>query len=274
MGKRGCEFWARGQGWGEWSKGESGEGFYGDEVFAVRFDLGDEVIAQTFHGLGHASDVSGFGDIIIRPDGKRFDGDLGPPLHERAEHDDGKLWIELSNFAEGLNAIHLRHLDIEGDDVGGDLGDFLEGDLAVGSDSDDFDGGVGGQDIGDHAAHDHRIIDHEHSDLRHSVRWREWGLFDHAEDTQFVGDHFFGNRLHEIVIGSRVEGFDDGGQAALGGDHHELHIGIGRVGADIFDEFETIHSGHIPVDEGDIEGVALFEHIEGILAVAGFLGLE
>ena len=71
--------------------------------------------------------------------------------------------------ADGLDAVHLRHLDVHRDQVGLELVELAEGDPAVDGGTDDLDVGIRGQHVGHDLADDDGIVDDHHPDRVHGV---------------------------------------------------------------------------------------------------------
>ena len=67
-----------------------------------------------------------------------------------------------------LDAVHLRHLDVHGDQVGLELVELGDGDLAVHGGAHDLDVGVCGQHVGHDLADDDGIVDDHHPDRVHA----------------------------------------------------------------------------------------------------------
>ena len=71
---------------------------------------------------------------------------------------------ETHDLFEKLDPIHVRHLDVERDDIGIQSLDSLPGFMGIGRLADDLDERVGPQTRGDEAAHRWAVIDDEHAD--------------------------------------------------------------------------------------------------------------
>src|SRR5580704_4294650 len=65
---------------------------------------------------------------------------------------------------ESFHAVHAGHFEIESDDIGMQLFDFLQSERAVHRRADNFDGGVAGEDCGNEFPHEGGIVDDENSD--------------------------------------------------------------------------------------------------------------
>ena len=140
--------------------------------------------------LDHIADaIRALGQMVRRPDARlQYDVDraglqrlhqgLGSGLGQGRAHDhrDRPLGHQLAQ--EG-DAVHARHLDVQGDDVGHVLGDATRGDEGVGGHAHDLDAGVGGQDVDQSLAHTGRVVDDQNADLGHGIRsfgkwcWRQ-----------------------------------------------------------------------------------------------------
>ena len=59
----------------------------------------------------------------------------------RTDHD--RNWVLGHDHLQECEAVHARHLDVEGDDVGNFFGDAIGGDEGIGGSAHDFDLGVG-----------------------------------------------------------------------------------------------------------------------------------
>src|SRR5258708_32590210 len=57
-----------------------------------------------------------------------------------------------------MNAVPLGHLDIERDEIGAELRDLWQPDAAVRRLSYYFDRRIGGEDVGDYATNQHRVV--------------------------------------------------------------------------------------------------------------------
>src|SRR6266478_3696813 len=66
--------------------------------------------------------------------------------------------------AQGLDAVHARHLEIEGHDIGLELFNFFQRECAVHGGTDNFDRRIARQDRGNQFPHESGIIDDEDSD--------------------------------------------------------------------------------------------------------------
>src|SRR5580693_9391761 len=64
---------------------------------------------------------------------------------------------------ESFHAVHAGHFEIEGDDIGMQLFDFLQSERAVHGRADNFDRRIAGEDRGNEFPHEGGIVDHQHS---------------------------------------------------------------------------------------------------------------
>lgn len=86
-------------------------------------------------------------------------------LSQRAEHDDGNAGVDLAQLADGFEAVHLGHFDVEKDDVGLEIGKLGQSKTPVGGGASDFEVGIAGNGIGKRLAHDDCVVDDEYSFL-------------------------------------------------------------------------------------------------------------
>ncbi len=125
-----------------------------------RLDLPNELFAEVD---GPALDVElRLGDEVEGPELQRAEGRLAAGLGQRRDHDDGGGARPHELLEEG-EPVHLGHLDVEGDDVGGEPLDVTKGRHWIGRRADDLDLGVARENVAEHAAHERRIIDDESS---------------------------------------------------------------------------------------------------------------
>ncbi len=92
--------------------------FVGEAAAAESLNLGKKVSLDPLHGHVQAAGVAGLGDVVAGAERQGVQGGAGAALGQRAEHDDGQLWMELANLGDGLQAGHVRHFHVEGDEVG------------------------------------------------------------------------------------------------------------------------------------------------------------
>jgi hypothetical protein len=140
-----------------------------------------------------AADHADLGEQVVL-DGAQVGADvaagLGDEVHgaelERAEHvvafavardDDDRQRALAHQQAEEREAVHLRHLEVEGDDVGHEVEGLAQGLLAVARAADDLDERVGLEHGGDRLAVVGRVVDDQHLELLVRCAWRELGRF-------------------------------------------------------------------------------------------------
>jgi hypothetical protein len=115
------------------------------------------------------------GDEVHRAEFQRAHGDLGAALGQRGHHQH-RHRAQAHQFFEEVEAVHLRHLDVEREDVGIDPLDQVACDERIGRHADDFHVRLRVDDLGHHAADQGRIVDDGHFDLVrgvHSVPFRQ-----------------------------------------------------------------------------------------------------
>ena len=88
---------------------------------AMDFDLGNQFLFQAFNSLSDASDVGRLCHIITGPEREGLQCGGRAFVGQRAEHDDRQFRVKFPHFAQRGQAVHLRHFDIEGQQVGVDL---------------------------------------------------------------------------------------------------------------------------------------------------------
>ncbi len=76
--------------------------------------------------------------------------------------------LQPHHLLEELEPVHLRHLDVEGHDVGIERLDRLARLQRIGGLADHLDAGIVGERSRDQAAHRGRIVDDEHPDRVHA----------------------------------------------------------------------------------------------------------
>ena len=146
----------------------------GDRAAGEHLDAGDELLADAVHRLADAADVGRLGDVVVGAGGEGVEGRGGTALGQRAEHDDRHAAVlaptdTAADRADRLDAVHLRHLDVHGDQVGLELVQLRDGDLAVHGGAHDLDVRVLGQHVGHDLADDHRVVDDHHPDRVHAM---------------------------------------------------------------------------------------------------------
>src|SRR5271157_644734 len=80
-----------------------------------------------------------------------------------AKDNDGKR-SAAHNHAQGFDAVHAGHFEIESNNIGMEFGDFAQGKSAVHGGADDLDIRVALKNNGDQFPHESGIIDHQDSD--------------------------------------------------------------------------------------------------------------
>src|SRR5271157_4088031 len=81
----------------------------------------------------------------------------------RAEDNDGKR-SAAHNHAQGFDAVHAGHFEIESNNIGMEFGDFAQGKSAIHGGADDLNIRVALKNNGDQFPHQRGIIDHQDSD--------------------------------------------------------------------------------------------------------------
>ena len=92
--------------------------------------------------------AAGLQDEVEGPGFQRGKRGLGPLGREGAEHDRARRRLPPPQLLEHGLAVHLRHLQVEHQQVGGLLVEPLQGDLAVGRRADHFHVGAAGEHLG------------------------------------------------------------------------------------------------------------------------------
>ena len=126
-----------------------------------RLQLGEEVEADPLLGLFLALGTAGFGDVVGRPRRQGVEGDRGAAGGERAEHDDARVGGGAPDQGERLDAGHVRHLDVEDDEVGLELADARQPLLGARRRAHHLELGVTFEHVDDDPSGDDRIVDHE-----------------------------------------------------------------------------------------------------------------
>jgi len=129
-------------------------------------DLVGDVVSELAQAIGHAD--LGLGDEIDRAQLQRLERDVGTALGQRRHHHH-RHGAQTHQLGEEVDAIHARHLHVQGDDVGVEVADHLARDQGVGGRADAGHVGLAVDDLGEHAAHQGRVVYHHHSDLAHGV---------------------------------------------------------------------------------------------------------
>jgi hypothetical protein len=118
-------------------------------------------------GLGQSREwlrVAGqwLADAVESADLERRQGGLGAALRQRGHHDH-RHRPELHDLVEKLDAVHVRHLDVESDHIGVELLYRRPRFKRVGSLTYDLDSRIGAQDRPDQAPHRRRVINNEYT---------------------------------------------------------------------------------------------------------------
>ncbi len=113
--------------------------------------------------------VRRLGDEIDRADLKRLERHLGADLGERGDHHD-RHRAQRHDLAQEGHAVHERHLDVEGDDIGMKRLDALARDVRIGRGADHLDLRIGRQQRRQQLPHQRGIVDDENTYLRMRTR--------------------------------------------------------------------------------------------------------
>jgi hypothetical protein len=132
------------------------------EARAAAFTLS----AHLGQGLGGAGRRGGLAHAVDRAQLQRAQGHLGPGLGQAGDHDH-RHRPQAHDLLEELDAVHVRHLDVEGDDVGVQGLDHAPGLERVAGGADHLDLGVTGQGGRDQAPHGGGVVDDEDANLGH-----------------------------------------------------------------------------------------------------------
>ena len=99
-------------------------------------DLLDQLVGDFLHAFGQ--NILRLGDKVEGSHMQCLEGCGGAFAGVGADHDDRNL-MGAHDLAQGLDAVHARHFQIQGDGVGSVLLDFLEGEGSVHGGADDVD---------------------------------------------------------------------------------------------------------------------------------------
>jgi hypothetical protein len=110
-------------------------------------------------------EAAGLGNEIHRAELQGLDGRLGARIRLRADHDDGNARFG-EDLPQGLDAVHLGHFDVHGDDVGFDLGGLGHSLASVGRRVDHPETRVALDVPCDGVSHEGRIVDDQDPDRR------------------------------------------------------------------------------------------------------------
>ena len=132
-----------------------------DVGFRRRLDLGEYLFAEGRQGDRQI--LQRLGHEIHRAQFQRPEGDVGA-LAGQGRHHHHRHRPETHQLFQELDAVHPRHLDVEGQNVGREHLDLVAGDDRVDGGADHFEFGVGRENVGQQLADDRRIIDDQHPD--------------------------------------------------------------------------------------------------------------
>src|SRR5262249_39087340 len=153
-------------------------------------------------------------------------------------------------------------LDVEDDQVGVQLRHLLQGDAAVGRSADHFKGRVPGEFLGHQAAENDGVVDDQDADLGHAL------LLENVEEVEFGDQYFPAERLHQVLVGSGLQGPHDLGALGFRRHHEDAYAVVAAPGPDDLDEFESVHLRHVPVHEDQLHIGAAFQLLQRLHAVA------
>src|SRR5579862_3843320 len=91
--------------------------------------------------------IARLGDVVGRSKSESFQGCGGSMFGERAEHDDGNAGVDFSQLAHSFEPIHLRHFDVEKDDVGLEGGKLGQRKTTVAGGPSYFESGIAGDGV-------------------------------------------------------------------------------------------------------------------------------
>ena len=117
--------------------------------------------------------VTRLGDVIGCAERQSFQRDRGAVLGQAAEHDDGNAGIDFAQLADGCQSVHLRHFEIEEDDVRLEGGELRQSDAPVDRRACDLQVTILSDGQRQCLANHHSIVDQEYSlfcGLRQSAR--------------------------------------------------------------------------------------------------------
>ncbi len=106
---------------------------------------------------GRGSPGAGFPDAIEGPDLERGERRLRAAMRHGGDHDD-RHGAKPHDLLEKFQAVHIRHLDVERDDIGIELFDRLARFQRIARLADDVDVRVGTQDGADQSAHRREVM--------------------------------------------------------------------------------------------------------------------
>src|SRR4029077_11873015 len=111
------------------------------------------------------------GDKVDGAKSESFKSGVGTLLGVGAKKNDGH-GSTTHDEAESFHAVHARHFQIEGDNVGAQLLDFFQSESAVHCRAHDFDGRIAGEHSGNQLPHQSGIINDKNADaaaLAHAI---------------------------------------------------------------------------------------------------------
>lgn len=121
--------------------------------------------------------LGGFGDVTGGSERKGVEGGGGSLFGEGAAHDDGEIGLAGLEFAQGIEAVHFRHVYVEGDDVRLEFFETGERDSAVCGGSDHFDLRVAREGFGYGESYEGGVVDDEDPYfVHHGDAWGAQGL--------------------------------------------------------------------------------------------------
>ena len=165
---------------------------------AEGLDRGDQLLPDDPQRTFQAPLVGGLGEVIGRPERQGVEGRLRPAFRQGAEHDHRQPRVRLAQLLERLQAVHLRHRDVEDDQVRAQLGQLGQGDPAVGGGADHFQLGVAGKFLGHHAAVDDGVIDDQDADLGHAL------LPEDVQQAELRDQDILVKGFHDVLVGAGV----------------------------------------------------------------------
>src|SRR6201997_245644 len=129
---------------------------------AERANARNQLPGNRFPGFVHVA-IARLGDVVGSSKSESFQGSGGSMFGERAEHDDGNAGVDLAQLANGFEAVHLGHFNVEEDDVGLEIGELGQSKTSVGGGAGYLEGGIAGDGIGKSPAHNDCVVDDKHS---------------------------------------------------------------------------------------------------------------
>src|SRR5580693_493893 len=141
--------------------GNDGGGQFASGGALRDFDFLDQLIGD---GIQMAS--GGVLGLLHKIDGAEREGfESGiPALFRMGAEKNDRHRSAAHDQTERFHAVHARHFEVEGDDIGMQLFDFFQSESAVHGGADDFDGRVAGKDRRNEFPHEGGIVDDENSD--------------------------------------------------------------------------------------------------------------